>query len=379
MDAPLGWLEPVRALKERQQRANQQWASFGPYYAMFPLEFARGIIRETTREGDGVLDPFAGRGTTAFCAGELGRRGFGIELNPVGWLYATTKLNPAAATRVLALAEQLAELSEGFKVEARELPRFFGHCFAPRILHFLLAARANLNWQTRRVDATLMAIILNYLHGKIERGRPSAFSNQMRQTKCMAPDYSMRWWLQNGFEEPPDFCPIEFLRDRVVRRYRHGSPAFQDCHVRLGDCRTVLPRQRSSGTYRLLLTSPPYCGVTSYYYDQWLRLWMLGYSAHPTTAGDNWKGKFEDRRKYEDLLLQAFRRSRRLLTEDAIVYVRTDAREVTLSITKRVLLSVFPDKKPEFIPAPFKRATQTFLFGDKDPKPGEYDIILTPK
>jgi len=150
---------------------------------------------------------------------------------------------------------------------------------------------------------------------------------------------------------------------------------------KLGDCRQVLPRQklREQDKFRLLLTSPPYCGVTSYYYDQWLRLWMLGDAAHPTRIGGAWKGKFEDRQAYERLLRQAFGRSRRVLAEDAIVYVRTDARDLTLSITKRVLCDLFPEKEAEFVPAPYKKATQTSLFGDKLPKPGEFDIILRPR
>jgi hypothetical protein len=106
---------------------------------------------------------------------------------------------------------------------------------------------------------------------------------------------------------------------------------------------------------------------------------MLGHENHPTRAGENWKGKFEHRGAYEQLLMQAFARARRLLTDDGIVYVRTDARELTLSITKRVLLATFPDKKAELVPAPYEKATQTSLFGDKMPKPGEYDIILRPR
>ncbi len=381
MDAQRGWIPALQALAERQRKRAHQWATFGPYYAMFPVGFARGVIAETTLPGDGVLDPFAGRGTSVFCAGELDRRGLGAELNPVGWIYASTKLNPAPAELVIRRLSQLAELAEGTESGTADLPPFYHHCFARRVLRFLLTARAQLNWRTIVVDRTLMAIILNYLHGKIDQGRPSALSNQMRQTKAMAPDYSVRWWLEHGFNEPPDVCPVEFLTDRIEWRYRHGSPVFRDCAVRLGDCRSILPRQRieTQDRYRLLLTSPPYCGVTSYYYDQWLRLWMLGDVAHPTRAGDNWKGKFEHRGAYEQLLTQAFGRARRLLTDDAIVYVRTDARDVTLSITKRVLLMTFPDKEAEFVPAPYEKATQTSLFGDKLPKPGEYDIILRPR
>jgi hypothetical protein len=346
---------------------------------MFPVAFARQVIADMTVPGDGVLDPFAGRGTSVFCAGEMGRRGLGVELNPVGWLYAKTKLRPAAAKGLIIRAKQLLADQSYVDAQIAKLPPFYQLCFAPRILRFLVAARQELNWRTSRVDGTLMAMILNYLHGKIDKSGPSALSNQMRQTKCMAPDYSVRWWQHNGYVSPPDFCPIEFLSDRINRRYKHGSPVFDDCSVMLGDCRTVLPRIRGREPFRLLLTSPPYCGVTSYYYDQWLRLWMLGDAAHPTRAGGTWKGKFEHRQAYAELLLKAFGRARRLLSEDATVYVRTDAREITLSMTKRVLTQVFPDKVSEFVPAPYNKATQTSLFGDKLPKPGEYDIILRPR
>ena len=379
MDAQAGWIAPLQAISERQRKIAHRWATFGPYYAMFPVAFARQVIAENTVVGDGVLDPFSGRGTSVFCAGEMERFAFGTELNPVGWLYAKTKLCPAAADRVIERAEQISARGDSYSEKAANLPPFYRMCFAPRVLRFLVAGREELNWRSDTVDATLMAFVLTYLHGKIERGRPAALSNQMRQTKCMAPDYSIRWWLENGYDRPPDICPVEFLSERILWRYKHGVPALQECAVRFGDCRTILPRVRSEKRYRLLLTSPPYCGVTSYYYDQWLRLWMLGDAAHPIRAGETWKGKFEHRGEYEQLLSLAFGRSRRLLTDVSTISVRTDARELTLSITKRVLQATFPNKQAEFVPAPYEKATQTSLFGDKLPKPGEYDIILRPR
>jgi hypothetical protein len=379
MDAHVTWL-PESADKRRAPRESVRWATFGPYYAMFPVPFARQVIQETTSPGDSVLDPFAGRGTSIFCAGEVGRGALGSELNPVGWLYARTKLRPARLKLVLARLVEVALHADGHSVGASQMPTFYHYCFAPNVLRFLLAARDLLKWQTRGVDATLMAFILTYLHGKIERGRPSALSNQMRQTKAMAPDYSVKWWKEHGFLTPPELCPVEFLTQRIQWRYKFGVPHLENCAVRFGDCREVLRRQRSHarGRFRLLLTSPPYCGVTSYYYDQWLRLWMLGEAAHPTRAGASWKGKFEDPVAYESLLTSTFSTARRLLASDATIYVRTDARELTLSITKAVLLKQFPDKTAEFVAAPYAKATQTSLFGDKLSKPGEYDIILRP-
>lgn len=50
--------------------------------ATFPRELARRCILLGSREGDTILDPFSGSGTTGIAAGELNRKAILIELNP---------------------------------------------------------------------------------------------------------------------------------------------------------------------------------------------------------------------------------------------------------------------------------------------------------
>lgn len=54
----------------------------GAHFATYPEALVVPCIKAGSREGDVVLDPFAGSGTTLAVARRLGRRAVGIELNP---------------------------------------------------------------------------------------------------------------------------------------------------------------------------------------------------------------------------------------------------------------------------------------------------------
>ena len=75
------------AIKIRDVRRGSVWtfntASIKEaHFAVFPDELPALCIKASTREGDVVLDPFMGSGTTASIAQQLGRKWVGIELNP---------------------------------------------------------------------------------------------------------------------------------------------------------------------------------------------------------------------------------------------------------------------------------------------------------
>ena len=52
------------------------------HIAMWPKALVRQMLLPTTREGDTVLDPFAGRGTTGEVAADIGRKAILIESSP---------------------------------------------------------------------------------------------------------------------------------------------------------------------------------------------------------------------------------------------------------------------------------------------------------
>lgn len=62
------------------------------HFATFPEELIVDMIRAGSREGDTVLDPFFGAGTTGLVARKLNRNFIGIELNPEYIKIAETRL-----------------------------------------------------------------------------------------------------------------------------------------------------------------------------------------------------------------------------------------------------------------------------------------------
>jgi hypothetical protein len=362
--------------------AASRWAGVGPYYAMFPVAFADEVVQSYTRPRQTILDPFAGRGTAVFSAVTHGRAAIGIEINPVGYVYTAAKLGAATREAVERRLDELGDRATQFKEEAAELPSFFHHCFTRRVRMFLLAARADLNWRQRKVDRTVMALLLIYLHGKTG----AALSNQFRQTKSMSPQYAMRWWKERKLN-PPDVDPVSFLKSRVAWRYARGVPEAKNGHIYLGNSIKHLPRLHhkimdgSLAKASLLFTSPPYCAVTNYHYDQWLRLWQLGGPPNALRNGNGRSGKFEGREAYRKMLEQVFTAAVPLLTREATIYVRTDARAFTYHTTMSVLRGVFPKKHLREIRRPMVGASQTHLFNETlaSKKTGEIDLVLSPR
>jgi hypothetical protein len=309
----------------------------------------------------------------------LGRCGIGIEISPVGWIYARAKLSPAPLRRVEERLLELVELSSEYADQARSLPKFFQKCFSPSVRRFLLAARDCLDWRRCTCDRTLMAILLVYLHGK----EGQALSNQMRQTKAMSPQYAIRWWKEHG-TKPPDLDIMQFMQQRIRWRYAKGVIEAEGSQIFLGNSIALLPqlerrlRESELPKAKLLLTSPPYFGVTNYHYDQWLRLWLLGFGTEAYAARGPYQGRFTHPDRYKELLKNVFCRAAKVVTDDAVIYVRTSIDPFTMETTLKSILEAFPRRRLVKRCQPFRKPTQTYLFGDKTSKVGEVDLVLLP-
>ena len=77
------------------------------------------------------------------------------------------------------------------------------------------------------------------------------------------------------------------------------------------------------------------------------------------------------------MLSGVFEATKPLLTDDALIYIRTDSREFTLNTTPAVVRKLWPERRV-YWRAEAHIVSHTMLFGDHEPKPGETDIVVPP-
>lgn len=244
-----------------------------PYFTMFPLDFPLSILKRRAREGDVVLDPFCGRGTTNFAARLVGLRSLGVDSSPVAAAITASKLVTATVDGILGEARRI--LTER---EARHIPasEFWRWAFHPTVLDALCRFReAFLEDCTTDARIALRGIVLGALHGPKQKTFPSYFSNQCPRTYAPKPAYATRFWRGRGLI--PDPIDVFAVIERRAKRY-YGISSDITGAVRLADSREaeVLKPEAPETRFNWVITSPPYYGMRTYIPDQWLRNWFVG-------------------------------------------------------------------------------------------------------
>jgi len=299
-----------------------------PYFAMFPEDFVREQVETFSKERDWVFDPFCGRGTTVLESLLLGRNAAGSDINPVAFCVSRAKAERPVLediqSRVDTLEESFVETDvERWEKARASLPPFFRRAFYPTTLRELLFLRSELDWRTDRIERFISALVLGSLHGEMDRSS-AYFSNQMPRTICLKPDYSLRYWKENGlFPKKRDVFAM--LRQKAEYRLQ-DVPDCPTGRVRLSDAREVAFRFRSlHDAVALVVTSPPYLNVTCYEEDQWLRLWFLGGDPRPTYGKVSKDDRHQTSRNYWRFLKESWAGLAPLMQRNARIVIRLGA------------------------------------------------------
>ncbi|MFN0172856.1 MAG: DNA methyltransferase [Bryobacteraceae bacterium] len=303
--------------------------SLCPYFAMFPESFAQQWIEKLSKPGDLVLDPFSGRGTTPFQALLSGREAIGNDINPVAFCLTRAKTNAPSKS---AVKQRLTALQNRFAAkrkdsEASTLSRFFAYAYAPHTLKQLLFLRESLSWRTSAVDCMLAGLVIGSLHGESNKS-PSYLSNQMPRTISTKPEYSVRFWIEHGFE-PPERDVFELLRKHLAFRYESDPPTIKGMAFE-SDFRNLPSQLRGlQKAPKLVVTSPPYLDTTNFEEDQWLRLWFLGGPPNPTYRTISQDDRHDNPDSYWRLIGDLWRMLGQVLAKRSHVVIRMGGKKLT--------------------------------------------------
>lgn len=249
-------------------RADTAYITHG--YHRYPAKFIPQIVSRLadkyTMEGDLIVDPFGGCGTTLVESKIMGRPSVGVDINPVATLITKAKITPIDPVKIenafAILKGQLDGYSDNTQVKAPEHERI-DYWFKP---------------EEKRRLAFIFSEISKLKNQDIRDFFYCGFSNILKNCSI---------WLQKSNKPTRDFekRPSEPIQTffRQVKAMIRGNARFYELlknknylkvpsQVYCTDARTIPVKDNSVS---LIVTSPPY--VTSYEYadlHQLTALWM---------------------------------------------------------------------------------------------------------
>lgn len=238
-----------------------------PYIGKMKSEMASWLVKNITRKGQTVYDPFCGAGTVALEAAASGRNVISGDLNPLAILLTRAKLFPInnieAALDKLYQYEPIAiDYSE--RVDLRTVPTWVRKFFHPETL------RETIGWTeilSKRKEYFLLASLLGILHHQ----RPGFLS---------FPASHAVPYLRTGLfpvDKYPEYYEYRNVKTRLVKKveraYKRPPSVFPNLN------KICLKRSADtpfSQSVNAIITSPPYMRQLDYARDNRLRLWFLG-------------------------------------------------------------------------------------------------------
>jgi len=237
----------------------------------FPPSLAYYFIMKYSRPGDKVLDPFSGKGTAPLEACLNNRIGLGNDLAPEAHVLTMAKIRPVSYREVVGWIEwakpRVVRGAHDYDLDDVEddVKIFYSNYTLRQIL---AVKELLLEIEDGELSNFLKALMLGILHG------PSSIHLSIKSSHSfsMSPGYVKRYVKENNVKKPRREV-LKCLKLKAERVFRDGVPAIKG-HAFMVDAR-ILPIEEESIDF--VITSPPYFNMQTYAWDNWLRLWFLGY------------------------------------------------------------------------------------------------------
>ncbi|MCS7126129.1 MAG: DNA methyltransferase [Aigarchaeota archaeon] len=235
----------------------------------FPPSLAYYFIMKYSKAGDIILDPFSGKGTAPLEACLNNRVGMGNDLAPEAYVLTRAKVRPVRYRKVLEWIEWAKNKIMPIEYRVCDVEENVRVFYSDYTLRQILAVRDLLDdMEDNDLSNFIKALMLGILHG------PSRMHLSIKSSHSfsMSPNYVKHYMKENGVRKPRRDV-LKCLKMKADRVFRDGIPAVRG-EAFIVDARN-LPIEDES--VDLVITSPPYFNMQTYAWDNWLRLWFLGY------------------------------------------------------------------------------------------------------
>jgi hypothetical protein len=242
------------------------------YRACFKPQLPEFFISRLTSIGDGVYDPFMGRGTTPIQSALMGRKPLANDINPLSVLLTRPRLQPPNMKDV---SERLAKIDWEQAVEIREDLLVFFHPTTLRQIHILK------DWILN--EAPLEEInpdpVVDWIR-MVAINRMTGHSPGFFSVYTLPPNQAVTIEAQKKINEkrnqvPP---PRDIFKIILKKSYSLLSDGYvQDrlkCILSTNSATNASAIPESSAA--LVVTSPPFLDIVQYAKDNWLRCWFAG-------------------------------------------------------------------------------------------------------
>ncbi|MCS7013159.1 MAG: DNA methyltransferase [Chloroherpetonaceae bacterium] len=244
------------------------------YRASFKAELPDFFIRQFSKQGEIVLDPFGGRGTTALQANLCRRIAFHNDINPISEKITYAKTHPVSLADIERRLRTF-DLSCPVTLDEHLDLLVFYH---PDTLKELLNLRREIQQHYDDVNRFIELIAVSRLHGHSD----GFFSVYSFPQIAVSPDAQRK--INEKRRQTP---PYREVKSRILRKAElslQGAARFQERfpesllnRIHTGDSRQM--PWIESETVDLVVTSPPFLDKVDYLKDNWLKAWFYGIEA----------------------------------------------------------------------------------------------------
>ena len=246
------------------------------YRACFKPQLPEFFISRLTEPGDGVYDPFMGRGTTPLQARLMGRRPLGNDINPLSKVLLAPRLNPPTIEQITERLDSI-DLSRATEIYADLL-----HFYHKDTLREIIALKEYLLEREKtgtmdNVDAWIRMVAINRL-----TGHSSGFFSVYSLPPNQAVSVKRQKKINQQRSQIPEYRAI---KPRILKKSKsllkdwYENDTGRGVGGKPGILSTTDSRKASEipdDSASLVVTSPPFLDVVDYQGDNWLRCWFIG-------------------------------------------------------------------------------------------------------